>query len=296
MRSITRCVFILYAFIPVRTVFADATATDSGELRVDVVVDMTDAGRKVPHPSPEHPAYYYPVVKGYTPGGQILAGEKPPSSVADVEHLAAVALAKQGYLLAKKESPPTLLLIFWWGYKAPEVVNDDKDRLGASDPADGTVLGGPGARMSINQLANRGLLPTNTVVNHVEMEELVMGTKFDPEPLHNLPNPREENATDASRQPRYYLMVSALDFKDAIEQKKSVVYWTARISTELTGHTLEQVLPTLITEGTPAFGRGTNGPQFSSEPVVPMGRVIVGVPVLKTDSRQPSATIPSSNP
>jgi hypothetical protein len=120
-----------------------------------------------------------------------------------------------------------------------------------------------------------------------------MGTKFDPTPMHQNPSPRQDLAENATRAPRYYFMVSALDFKSAAEQKKFVVLWTARISTELAGHTLGEVLPTLITEGTPAFGRDTDGPHFSEDPIIPAGRVTAGTPVWKPNtSRQ---TEPSSD-
>ena len=64
---------------------------------VDVVVDMTPEGRKLLHPSPGHPAYYYPVVAGYKQEGDIVAGEKKPPPSSAVLHLIAVELARQGY-------------------------------------------------------------------------------------------------------------------------------------------------------------------------------------------------------
>ena len=137
-----------------------------------------------------------------------------------------------------------------------------------------------------------GLLPTHSSVNAHEMEELVMGTKFDPTPFHLYPNPRQDLAESATRAPRYFFMVSALDFKSAVREKKITVLWTARISTELAGHTLEQVLPTLIADGTPAFGRDTNGPQFSEGPILPAAHVIAGTPVLKPASGRSSDSKP----
>jgi uncharacterized protein (DUF2461 family) len=83
-----------------------------------------------------------------------------------------------------------------------------------------------------------------------------------------------------SRYPRYFLMVSALDFKAAL-RKEYIVLWTARVSTDLTGHSLDEVLPSLIAAGAPMFGRDTNGPDFSDRPIVPMGHVEVGTAVLK---------------
>ena len=70
------------------------------EVEVDVVVDMTAEGRKIIHPDSAHPAYYLPVVGGFQEMGATVRGEKPPSPH-EIVHLVAVALARQGYLVAK---------------------------------------------------------------------------------------------------------------------------------------------------------------------------------------------------
>jgi hypothetical protein len=64
---------------------------------VNVIVDFTPEGRKVAHPLPGSPAYYYPVLGGFEELGAGVAGEKPPRSW-DVAREVAVELAKQGYL------------------------------------------------------------------------------------------------------------------------------------------------------------------------------------------------------
>jgi hypothetical protein len=64
---------------------------------VNVVVDFTPEGRKVAHPDPGNPAYYYPVMGGFEELGSGEAGEKAPRQW-DVARVVAVELAKQGYL------------------------------------------------------------------------------------------------------------------------------------------------------------------------------------------------------
>ncbi len=282
----------LCGLLPAGRAFGDDVVADSNPLSVDVVVDLTEPGKKVTRPTPANPAYYYPVIKGYTPGGTILAYENAPPPVAVVEHLAAVELAKQGYLLARKGAPPTLLLIFWWGYKAPEMMNDDLLMPGLN--AGGTTSYGGVQIPKAEWLAMTGQLPTGTSVNAQEMETLVMGSKYDPGAFHNHPNPRQERAKSGALAPRYYFMVSALDFKSAVEHKQFVVLWTARISTELSGHTLDEALPTLIHDGAPAFGQDTNGPQFTAGPVLPSVRVYAGPLVVKSTSFTSEPPPPSS--
>ncbi len=67
---------------------------------VNVIVDFTADGRKVAHPAPGNPTYYYPVLGGFEELGAGEAGERPPKSW-DVAREVAVELAKQGYLEMK---------------------------------------------------------------------------------------------------------------------------------------------------------------------------------------------------
>jgi len=69
------------------------------QVEVNVVVDMTPEGRKLAHPSAAHPAYYVPLVGGYTERGSPVAGEKPPAAENLMPKIEA-ALARQGYLVS----------------------------------------------------------------------------------------------------------------------------------------------------------------------------------------------------
>jgi hypothetical protein len=274
--SLSRLVLCaILVLLPVRALRAE----EDSDIKVDVVVDLTDAGRKVERPSPAHPAYFFPRVWGYTEGGAIMPYQQPPPAENEVLKMVAKALAQQGYYMAiaKRTPPPSLILMFWWGYKAPNFMGPD-GHLASNGP-----IGGHGGQ-DINQLAQRGLLPVNVSANQKEMDELVMGSKYEYEPLQNLSSIRLENLRNATRVGRYFLMVSALDFQTYVKTRKFVVLWTARISTEMEGRTLTDVLPTLISRGSSMFGRDTDGPQMTVEPIVPMGQVILGKPVSKGEA------------
>ena len=58
-----------------------------------------------------------------------------------------------------------------------------------------------------------GKVPANLEENQTQMQELVMGGKFEPDSLQNHPSLRLETALEASRSARYYVTVSALDFE-----------------------------------------------------------------------------------
>jgi hypothetical protein len=273
------------------------------DIRIDVVVDMTDAGRSVPRPTPRHPAYYMPVVRGYTPGtgNGYVADEKQPPPSAEIERMLANTLAAQGYVLARKSFPPSLVLMFWWGYKAPAIEGPSGDQAETQIATPGGIPVGIESAIQIdsnyaagmNQLAQHGTLQANLSGNYNAMDELVFGSEFDPQIVQNLPPPRTDTLAQASRVPRYYLMISAMDFNAAVK-KKIVVLWTARVSTELWRHNLGEVLPSLISAGAPMLGRNSNGPHMTSGPIVPAGHVLVGTPVLK--SYAPESAAPGTAP
>jgi hypothetical protein len=53
---------------------------------VNVVVDMTDAGRKVAPPTKEKPAFYFPVLAGYREAGSLVAGFYAGVALASLPH------------------------------------------------------------------------------------------------------------------------------------------------------------------------------------------------------------------
>jgi len=281
MRPSIRLALCLAALFPARIARAD----DDNDLRVDVVVDLTDDGAKIARPTAAHPAYFYPIVRGYTQAGAVVPGEKPPPPSWQVQHLIAKALAEQGYLLTTKQSPPSLLLMFWWGYKAPLFVGPSSGGAGSTNSGAGANPETPGgAALAINEALQSGVMGTNVMENEGEMEQLVFGSNHDRNTNGYTNSVRLQSLSDASRVARYYVTVSALDFAAATQQKKLVVLWTEYISTDLYGHTLDEVLPSLIAAGAPMFGRDTDGAQWPMKtvPIVPMGRVEVGVPYVKT--------------
>jgi len=234
----TRLAFGLGALFPARAAFAV-----SDDMRVDVVVEMTEAGKKIAHPTPDKPAYYFPLPAGFDADGSVMTFfQRPPPVAAQVESLVAKALADQGYLIATRANPPSLILMFRWGYMAPIIIGD-------------------------------------VFVNEPQMWELVGGKTIDtPWPI----GPRKLEVVESARTPRWYMSIVAADFNDWHKYHKATKLWHESISTELWGHYLDEALPTLIARGAPMFGRET-GPQMIQTAAVPMGHVVVGTPYLRPD-------------
>jgi len=289
---------VRFAFGVAALFFASGAMADSSDLKVDLVVDVTDAGSKIPPATPEHPAYYYPVVRGYSPRGAVLPYQKPPPPLADVERLIAKELAKQGYWLATKQAPPSLLLMFWWGYKAPQM---DDEQVEPSYTTRGMNMSqfivdmhdsqkvAEDITQQVTQEIQNGTINSNQSLNGNEMEELVFGSRYEAElAVQWKANAREATLRQESRIARYYVIISALDFNAAVRERKIVVLWTARVSTSVWGCNLDEVLPALVAKMAPMLGRDTNGPEITSVPAVPLGRVEVGAPYVKVDLVKPA--------
>jgi hypothetical protein len=284
MKGSIRVAACLAVLLPARTALAD-----DSHVNIVVAVDVTEAGKEILRPTPAHPAFYLPYTRGYASSDGTLTGLKRPPPNAVVEHMITDALAGQGYRLMTKKTPPSLILIFWWGYIVTMKARDPMT-AGMNVKYIGGYAGGGTA--GIMQLVQSDQILTNAgITNSDDMETMVFGSSNVTANLnHN--NPRMEALLLETRASRYFVMISALAFNAAAKKKKIVLLWTARMSTPLWAHDFGQVVPALIATGAPMFGRQTRIPHLVAASVVPLGRVVVGTPVLS--ARQP-ATAPSSS-
>lgn len=231
--------------------FGKPTDTD-----VNVVVDMTDEGKKVAPPTKEKPVFYYPVLAGYREEGALVAGEKspPPNPVA---HLLAKALAAQHYFVVGPKTPaPTLLLVFHWGYMNPQIdENPDPDN------------------------------PQKTFWNEREMLALVAGNTV--KNVGSFGRERDD-ILQAARDDRYFVIVSAYDFAAATQKKKTLL-WRAKMSTPSNRVSLAEVIPSMITAGGPRFGRETKLPESVTAAIAKEGKVEIGTPTVVKDPASPPA-------
>ena len=233
------------------------------EADVNVVVDMTEDGRKVAPPTKEKPAFYLPVLAGYRESGSIVAGEKSPPRN-EVAHLLAKALAAQHYhVMGPKTPPPSIILVFHWGYMNPQV-----DDVGDANS------------------------PNQVFWNQKEMLALVAGNT-----LSNLGmlSFEREDILQAARDDRYFVIVTAYDFEAAKEKKKKVL-WQAKMSTPSNRVSLAEVIPSLINAGGPHFGRETKRPESVVTPLAKEGKVEVGTPTVVPDRPAAPIATPGKKP
>lgn len=221
---------------------------------VNVVVDLTEDGKKLTPPTKEKPAFYYPVLAGFREEGSLVAGEKSPPKNS-VAKLLAKALASQHYYVVGPKTPaPTIILVFHWGYMNPQV--DD-----TGDPDNPQTI-------FWNQKEMLALVAGNTLKN-------IGALSFE-----------REDILQAARDDRYFVIVSAFDFAAAKEKKKKLL-WQAKMSTPSNRVSLAEVIPGLITAGAPHFGRETERPKAITAPLNKEGKVEIGTAVVVPDAEKP---------
>lgn len=222
------------------------------ETDINVVVDLTEAGRKVALPTAEKPAFYIPVLAGYREMGALVAGEPAPPPGTTVARLLAKALAAQHFLVVgQKTAAPSVVLVFHWGYINPQI-----DDTGDSENPQAVFW---------NQKDMLALVAGNTLANvgvfGIERDDIL------------------QNARDN----RYFVIVSAFDYA-AAAQKKKVLLWRAKMSAPSSGVSLAEVIGPMITAGGPRFGRETRLPESVTVPLATKGRVEIGAPVVVPDA------------
>lgn len=222
---------------------------------VNVVVNLTAAGKKVPPPRPGHPVFYYPKVAPYADEGAPQANDQPPPPPAVIEHMLAVALAKQGYLFAAHRDPDIVLAILY----------------GSLNPVFVSVKP-PGKRSKSQQI----------IMNQPDMIAMIQGDDVSGvADVAGIDFPVvRKRLFDQLHFNRYFIMVTALDYKSFGPGKHPVILWRARISIPAIHVYFGDVIETLIKKGAPYFGRDTRPVQVEV-PTLPEGHVEVGTPTLK---------------
>jgi hypothetical protein len=228
--------------------------------------ELTEEGKKVPRPTPEHPVYYVPVTYGWHEEGGLIAGEEPPKR-ADVLRLVGQALAKEGYILQALRSDanttlPSLIITVEWGYLNPV----------ASEHGAANLTTGDGGTMAVAGMRDDPTQRESTPLNQSQMVELVAGSALQRQAFFSESDWQKLNAAVAEG--RYYLIVSAYDFAASLKGEQ-VLLWRTRMSTPRQGVWMQAVVPALVTSGAALFGRQTDAPAWS-EHRVREGRVEMG--------------------
>ena len=212
------------------------------DVQVIAVTDTTPLGALRRPVSAASPVYYAAVNAGYRDFGGIIAGDKIPPKEAVLKTIARV-LAKQGYLPATDEHPPTLLLVWTWGTM-------NTDRMPSMNPDDTE-----GRQINRNQL-----------LRFMGGYKVGLITK-EPDPFRQdllLPGAWIRDADsdliyELASEDLYVAAISAYDYAAALRQEKALL-WMTKISCPSRGLAMPETLPAMLALAGPYIGRETAKP------------------------------------
>ncbi len=230
---------------------AGAARATGPTARVNVVVDMTEAGRQVAAPTPEHPVFYVPLVIGYREQGAPVAGNRTPPEETVLKTFAE-ALAQRGYRVVGPHTPdPTVLLVFCWGTWNPVMAPLNEEEATAESPD--VALNAHDLSLLIAGNTARKLARIPDWMMNVERDELLSDLKED----------------------HFFALVAALKWTNERPHPR-VLLWTAKMSVDARSLAFDETLPALIKAGAPLFGHETLKRQRVTVPLLPEGRVNLG--------------------
>ncbi len=258
-------------------------------LDLTVITEMTDAGRKLPPVSPEHPVYFQPFSSGYHELGDPSGGTKTLRQE-DIEKLLVRALAANGYRPAKMpEQPPAILLLYTWGtHSRREEGDEDNPSLSpqqvAANILDRAAL--VGGQKFADKLAK--LFEEADAMNTAANVPTPPGGQPVMAPIMDFANPvamfrrqsiKNENLLEQTANDIYYVVASAYDYRSASSNKR-VLLWRTRMTVAAQGVSQLQTLPTLVLSAAPYFGKDMAETELISKRPVPEGTVEIGTPVV----------------
>ena len=199
------------------------------------VTDLTDAGREVPPPSPQHPIYYVGINAGFRVyANSVIAGDPPPDPKTMLRIIAKV-LFDQGFRPADSQHPATQIIVCSWGM----IGSGGRNLLG---PGGGLQFLGGDKLNFVNETSITGTGPT---LNDAMCRSFRSGTA--------------DTILEMSHDPLYAVLLRGYDLPSA-QSGKNVQLWETRIACSAPGNSLAEALPRIVVSGQHAIARETAKP------------------------------------
>jgi hypothetical protein len=282
-------------------------------LDFNIVTEMTAAGKKVPVPSPQKPAYYVAESGGMHNEG-LLGGEgnlRPPAPE-QLRRVLEKALAESGYLPAEPAAQPASLAIIYQygahGFNPPAPLVDAPPDGVAAPPPDPAGTGDvPVPEIVIRKtlLDRAALIGGAKFVREVAlaMEQVdhkasmqrvftapeggdFMGSTGDMlrDPFEELRgrSAEMERLVDELFSSSFFVVATAYDYA-ALAKGQRRVLWRTKMTVNSLGVNMVESLPPLIASAAPYFGRETSDPVVVTKRISREGRVEIGTPTVVPD-------------
>ncbi|MEO7411921.1 MAG: hypothetical protein ABIZ81_01070 [Opitutaceae bacterium] len=257
-------------------------------LELTVITETTEAGKKLPAVSPQHPAFFQIHTTGYKQIGEVSGGEHtlPPD---ELEQILLRSLAVSGYLPAQLPAqPPSLVVVYGWGSHSMLVEGDVENPVYSGEQVVSNILDRAalvgGAKFAKELLA---MFVEADAMNSAANTQLASGgapplspgmlTFANPVNLFKLRDAKNELLLNQAAGNVYYIVASAYDYRSVTEGKQ-ILLWRTRMTVAANGISQAQGLPTLLAAAGPYFGKEMASPELLSKRAVREGNVEIGTP------------------
>ena len=212
------------------------------DVQVITTTDLTPAGKLMRPASPENPVYYVAVSVGYRDLGGYIAGDKLPAPK-DMIRTVAHVLARQGYLPADNQHPPSQCIVFGWG-SLYRITIPNEFSLNLPD-------------VQLNRRAMMRFLGGNKLGLASDRPDpwlddtLLPGlTRFNPDAVA---------IAEVSGDDLYAIVLSGYTFPSPQPHKPQLL-WRTKIGSPARGLVMADTLPTMMTIAGPYVARDTKRP------------------------------------
>ncbi|MEO6568370.1 MAG: hypothetical protein ABIO94_06365 [Opitutaceae bacterium] len=259
-------------------------------LELTVITEITEAGKKLPAASPQHPAFFQIHTTGYKQVGDVAAGEHTLARE-ELERILLRSLAVSGYLPAQLPAqPPSLVVVYGWGTHSMLVEGDTENPAFSGEQVVSNILDRAalvGGAKFAKEL--KALFVEADAMNSAANTQLASGgapplspgmlTFANPVNLFKLRDAKNELLLNQVAGNVYYIVASAYDYRSVAEGKQ-ILLWRTRMTVAANGISQAQGLPTLLAAAAPYFGKEMKSPELLSKRAVREGNVEIGTPTV----------------
>ena len=256
---------------------------ENPRLHFTVTTELSEAGKKLPEVTPEHPAYFQLRVSGYREVGDTPAGEKTLKAE-EIEPTLVRALATSGYQPAKPDRAPSLLVTYRWGtHNLIDPDNPDRSQAVRNILDRALLVGGEKFAGDLGAAYREAAVFAPISKNlPPEVREFT-----DPINLLKMRDSKTRFLVERTTDDIYFIVAAAYDYK-AFMEHRLVLLWRTRVTVTSQGVTQGQTLPTMIATAGPFFGKETDGAEIIGRHTIPRGHVEIGTPTVVKPADAPA--------
>jgi hypothetical protein len=259
-----------------------------------VVTELTEDGKKLPPPSPDHPVYYVIDAAGYHAEGQGPEDDNPPTP-AELTASLRRALAVNGYRPATPAQPPALLIVYFWGVHTNLDAGTD---AGPGFPDIGhknllsraALVGGSKFAEELRQVLQRQDREDEVRVS-LPPEFGMMLANFGPLRLFTERDAKTRQLYEETRADCYYAVASAYDYAEAAQGRRKLL-WRSKLTADAQSVAMRDTLPGLILNAGKYLGVDMPEAATMTKPVQRNSQVTLG-PLEVEEYLDPAAAPPA---